>query len=1097
MIEKIKYLFFFLFAFLTIQVQAQHIPSLECPSLDHPTCATTGNRRDEDIDNSNADTPPPSIFVATGTGYAAYAKDFQLLGGLAFGTDPVPLGVQYVHLPPGQISRRSQMSGAGIPAGDKYVWIRAISNGPPHVSVWIDSMPFVAQLDNTLASALFDGQVKAGFDWSAVGSYDVLENDDQNVGWEARRNTIQQRPITISDDGLLVLSIQPGQFIDCVYVDADPDATPSCPDNEGSGGGGGVIADYKIKKINTAAPTSCADTRFAQANKVSWTGFSVRTDATPTLQALWEDAATDRLYLCLLVPDNGLRGTTTTDDTFPAGEDWIEFIWRDEVSQATKDAETFKIAMSVAGGVFDTHYPSNVGTSSFDLNVTKTITLSTDIDSTDDDTSWQAFIALDLGFAGSNGKQFSGDFLLVDRDQAGTALSQFACGTDPVGANNFAAPKCVFELDSTIAQAPADTTAPTITARSSTSTSNTISLSCTAKDNIVGPLRAVFDYGLATSYLGGGSPSSPTSSLQVTGSDCIDPNTCSTSITISSLTPGATYHWRCRVFDQAGNETIDTDQTIATVASGDDIHYVATTGSDANPCTSGSECATVQGVTTKANFTPGDTIVVRDGTYNSASNKYIEMDCSISPSKRNGTAAKRITLKSETPLGAHFVGNGHLKAPFNMDNCHYWTIEDFWFTGQDHSDDSAYGSPVSFKSSGSNIIFRRNLVNHNNQCNNSVIVRVEDVTDSLFEGNELYDYHRNGFGAGSRNIYRDNYMHSQSAATPTCYGSDTGTNTVGDSAFIIYSGQTNLDMLFEGNIVENSAIGFEITGGAKHKRQRFFGNIFNDTKVAGGSIHTRDAGFKEGDHVENNVFLRHVSTGLRCRGSKDTTFKRNTINGFTTGKPGLICDVPTDGYGDLNYSWFFIQNLVINHAGTGIEVEHPVSNGRTGNISNWEVVKNNAFGNTSANFRPTSGGTITNSNGTSTGLFSGNTTVDPQNGNALSCILTTSPMHRSQRADGLMIGADTRYRYVSPSYNQAGVLTTNKKWVERAGLSAEADATCPTSSSGWYPYNLLPCKAGVNNTLSTSHSGVADRVIATSAAQVTTVLNGCEDDGTY
>jgi hypothetical protein len=391
----------------------------------------------------------------------------------------------------------------------------------------------------------------------------------------------------------------------------------------------------------------------------------------------------------------------------------------------------------------------------------------------------------------------------------------------------------------------------------------------------------------------------------------------------------------------------------------------------------------------------------------------------------------------------------------------------------------------------------RNVVKRNNQCRNSVLFRFEDETDSLIEENIFLDFYRNGVGAGSRNIYRRNYISSRSANSPTCFTAEgSHDRTRGDGAAIIYSGQKNHDMLWENNIIEDSETGIDVTGGVKHKGNKFYGNIMRVMTVAGYHEEARRGGYKENNYYEHNISLGHKNSAFRTRGSIGGIYKNNSAIaidlGLGHGKPGFSGDLTIDGWGNQNYSWTFIQNLALFHAGTGMSVEHPINNGRTGNVSNWELRKNNSFGNNS-NYNPTSGGTITDANGTSTGVFTGNTSIDPKLGDALVCIPTNSPMHPSQRTDGLQIGASVLYRYESPTALQPGNLTTSKLWSRSKG----AGSNCPNSRSGWYPSWLLPCIAGITNVPDHSLYDIADRVISRNPATATSVLNSCVPGGNY
>jgi hypothetical protein len=104
------------------------------------------------------------------------------------------------------------------------------------------------------------------------------------------------------------------------------------------------------------------------------------------------------------------------------------------------------------------------------------------------------------------------------------------------------------------------------------------------------------EYGLADSY---GS------------STTLDSNAVTShSVSISSLTPGTTYHYRVKSSDGAGNESVSSDRTFVPQARD---FYVSTTGNDSNDGSSGSPFLTLNYALSKAY--KGDTIHMAAGTY--------------------------------------------------------------------------------------------------------------------------------------------------------------------------------------------------------------------------------------------------------------------------------------------------------------------------------------------------------------------------------------------------------------------------------------------------------------------------------------------------
>jgi hypothetical protein len=822
---------------------------------------------------------------------------------------------------------------------------------------------------------------------------------------------------------------------------------------------------------------------WAQAPAVPFTGTG-STAGSSILRALWKEGRTDRICYFLKHTHPDLTAMTTSeDDTAIFSDTALDVRTRYVDLLRVRDQYTYTF---VANGVTPTPtiYDRNDagGTSNPSFNFENRSAAAT----------YAAGVLIieachDVPTNVSAGQQFLAD-VGVNEKQSGLALRHrlaHCTGT------NLTDPACwgVWTLASTVIERPPDTTAPQVGTPNCTphesgavcvsaiSETDSLPVSCRAFRDADQDNEVTADSEYVTSSCG-----------TMLGGQC----TCSyTGLTLPD------HEVQIEATDAAGNAGVSAMARFSLTASSGDTFYIAIAraGDNSNACTTpGKPCADLAGILAKPNFGPGDTIRVLNGTHTTG----FALNCGDNPSKFNGTPALRITLRAENERQAHIIPTNALNVPLSFQNCSHWTIEGLYFQGMDSSLPDSMASPVSFSRSGTNIIFRRNVVKHNNQCKNSAIFRIEHVTDSLFEDNEFLDFHRNGVGAGARNLYRRNHIHSRGANSPTCFtGDGSHDRTRGDSGAIVYAGQPNHDMLWENNIAENSESGFVVTGGILHKRNKFYGNIARLTTNAGFHEGTRGSGFKENNYYEHNLSLGHRATGFRCRGSVGVVYRNNSaiaINmGLGLGKPGFSCDVTIDGWGNHNYSWTLMQNLSVGHSGgTGIFIEHPVNNQRSGNVSSWELRKNNSFGD-NTNYRPSSGGTAADGNGTSTGIFTGNTTVNPELGDALICIPTTSPMHASQRADGLQIGASILYRYDSPNALQAGNLTRQPLWSTSKG----AGSNCPNSASGWYPSWLRPCIAGVNDIPGQSLYDIADRVISRNPATVTSVLRSCVVGGNY
>src|SRR5438067_11007741 len=100
-------------------------------------------------------------------------------------------------------------------------------------------------------------------------------------------------------------------------------------------------------------------------------------------------------------------------------------------------------------------------------------------------------------------------------------------------------------------------------------------------------------------------------------------------------------------------------------------YYVATTGSDSNPGTSGSPFLTIQhGLSVT---TAGDTIIVKNGTYLPLTGTLDAMACPINIA---GSSGSPITLKAENLLGAVLDGNATAHSWLDLQGSSAWIVID-------------------------------------------------------------------------------------------------------------------------------------------------------------------------------------------------------------------------------------------------------------------------------------------------------------------------------------------------------------------------------------------------------------------------------------
>src|SRR5262245_4280313 len=99
-------------------------------------------------------------------------------------------------------------------------------------------------------------------------------------------------------------------------------------------------------------------------------------------------------------------------------------------------------------------------------------------------------------------------------------------------------------------------------------------------------------------------------------------------------------------------------------------YYISSTGSDSNSGTSsGSPWKTFGFAIPKLRV--GDTLILRNGTYNGSNSGYPNINCAADAS--NGTSGNPITIRAENERQAHLQGSG--PDVFIMNNCAWWRIE--------------------------------------------------------------------------------------------------------------------------------------------------------------------------------------------------------------------------------------------------------------------------------------------------------------------------------------------------------------------------------------------------------------------------------------
>ena len=394
-----------------------------------------------------------------------------------------------------------------------------------------------------------------------------------------------------------------------------------------------------------------------------------------------------------------------------------------------------------------------------------------------------------------------------------------------------------------------------------------------------------------------------------------------------------------------------------------------------------------------AQLTPGDTLVLHDGTYPA-----VFIECGVNAN--SGTAGAPITLKAQHERRAKIQSNG-AAVPFFMKKCAYWTIEGLSIENGDHPSNATGIGDTVYLFMGHHLTLRRNLITHNNRYYNGSCLDAGGVRDSLFEENEIYECIRNvfsfnnysveaGWGPSGHNIVRRNYINTRNwPILPGGYFYGTR-----DVAFNCYPCQ---DTLFENNIAENTAAGFDMRATGAMTNNTYLGNIVRDATYA--MVGNQDGGPIRDIQITNLVGVEIDTIGLYIRSAANVRCDHCSFVDGKDGKgSGLIADEGNPA--SYPYSTFVTNVLVHNLPRTGIGLYKQ---------SDWAVDHAVVFG-SAVPFAPAGGARFSNAR-----------TQDPQLGTCKVWIPEGSPLKRAG-TNGKDIGANILYRY------QDGQLTDQPLW---------------------------------------------------------------------
>jgi len=409
---------------------------------------------------------------------------------------------------------------------------------------------------------------------------------------------------------------------------------------------------------------------------------------------------------------------------------------------------------------------------------------------------------------------------------------------------------------------------------------------------------------------------------------------------------------------------------------------------------------------------PGDTLIVRNGTYNSSNSGYPNVDCNNNTV--NGKASAHITIQAENERQAFIKGDGS-NSPFAIQNCSYWDVIGLHMENGDFNNNGggdANYADVFYAYNTDHLTLKRNIAARNNRYGNSHLYDLYHTTYSTMEENEGYYFHRHAVldMQGSNSTFRRNYFNSRGYADIS--GGRYSTNTTrGDGAVVLYPSSYSIA---ENNISEGQDRGVEIqcayTDSGCYNDQLLgnvslgdnYGILLQARGLTDGTMpHNTDA--------ENAAIINPLTVGFYARAAKNAACHSCTILGSSSTQEGFDSDGnESDWAGDGNYS-AYAYNVLSTSSSGGSSYGFYMAGGT------WTIDHPGAYDN-DVNFYPKP----PNPN-----IISPNTN-QPSLGSCKVWIPENSPMNGAGTG-GKDIGANVLYEYVG------GVLTQQPLWDRSSG----------------------------------------------------------------
>jgi Right handed beta helix region len=579
----------------------------------------------------------------------------------------------------------------------------------------------------------------------------------------------------------------------------------------------------------------------------------------------------------------------------------------------------------------------------------------------------------------------------------------------------------------------------------------TISCSASDEQSCIGNCQGQYDTDNDNAVSGGDASALIDGSMQ--GNNCVT--------TFAGLTAGTAYEAVCKVTNGVGMVTTSAVVDQTTTSAGTTV-YIAPTGSDTTGTgTTGNPWKSLVHACATARLPVGGTIVMKNGTY-------VPQGTLSSTNCRDGQVAAPITIKAENRYMAHIQGDATATETLFLNTLHYYVIDGLRISNLRSTAARAHALHIA---NSANLTIKRNLIHGSNRTKNGHLIWASTVNNSLFEDNELVNFHRHGIDCGpcNNNTFRRNYINSWLVDDQTGDYLGHQTYRISDEIIVTYPGSNNL---WENNILERGEVGIGLNPLQQDVDNRILHNISIDSHFCLWTqcrvYWERDATFKGNVcyNTRSGEGMARFETPVNldmANNTFHTTFQAGAGGFNTPTGPGVCQDNPQDGIG--TFSLTSVNDLFLNIQGTAMK-PGPTNGGTVNWTINYPGLWNNGA---HANVALTDA-RITNE------VVANPALVTPV------CIPRGTPMAGTGQG-----GADIGANVIKAMVN--GVLTTTNLW-----STTKPDAAFANSTSGRYFIGCGPKVTGVNDLDSADEKScwkVADRLLIT-----TTALNNCVG-GTY